>query len=512
MVQAYCTNGSTDKATEAAAQALREEIDELKNQLNESWQKVEHERAARDVAELEIGRLRDDMAALVSITDQENPPTGLKKLTAKAIENLQKKERAEMDELSKSLFRALEELDASRGAERESNEKLSKLQIQVSVYEQEIIAVKEEINFLTEAMEELRETEEGKRASLQYRISMLGNENDVVRKYHTAELESARNELAQLAREKDRVLHQLKECEKTNASLLFAASKGNGNTSKGVSDIESECAKLRIENAHLLTMAADDKSRAERRIREILAVQSATVEADVILEHELRLSAEAALETLRLELDELRSESTMVREFFEIEATGTREKSQLHAMEMLKDSFEALRLENASLKTRMQDAATEAKSKIELLTDECHKLQAKLHKVDREGRDQVAVQSEIARMRLASFPSPGGRFYSEAEWGPSSKTPLHEVSLSTAEAFDLIRKQKKEIEEERKRHREDIDEYESLLALVAQQDLEKKCLKEVLIEFAGEEAAREAVRNAEEMAAMNYGTVVRVNE
>ncbi len=511
LVQAYCTNGATDKATQVAAQALREEIDELKSQLNESWQTVEHERAARDVAELEIGRLRDDIAALVSVSDEENKPTDLKKLTSKAIEKVQKRERSEIEGMRKSLFRALDELDATRCVERESNEKLSKVRLQISVYEQEIIAAKSEINFLTQAMEELRETEESKRASLEYRIGMLGNENDVVRKYHAAELESVRSELAQTTMEKDRILHQLKESEKTNASLLFAASQGDAKTIPGVSDIELECAQLRVENAHLLTMAADDKARAERRVREIVAVQSATIEADIILEHELRLSAEAALETLRLELDELRCEKAMVRERSHDEGGGTRSQPEWHEFESLKDSFDTLRRENANIKDRMREAATEAKMKIEMLTDECRTLQAKLHKMDREERYEVAVQSEIARMKLSTLPSPRGQYFSEAEWEHSPNISSHEKSQSTSEAFDLIRKQKEEIEEERKRHREDIAEYEGLLALLAQQDLEKKCLREALVEAAGADAAREAVRNAEDMAAMNFGTVVRVN-
>lgn len=511
LVQAYCTNGSTDKATQVAALALREEIDELKNKLHESWEMVEQERAARDIAELEIGRLRDDIAALVSVSDKEDNPSDLKKLTSKAIEKLQKRERSEIDGMRKSLFRALEELEVTRSAERESNEKLSKVRLQICVYEQEIMAAKSEINFLTQAMEELRETEENKKASLEYRIGMLGNENDVVRKYHAAELENVRSELAQTTMEKDRILHQLKESEKTNASLLFAASKGDAKTLLGVSDIESECAQLRIENAHLLTMAADDKARAERRVREILAVQSATIEADVILEHELRVSAEAALETLRLELDELRSETAMVREHFQDEGVGTRSQPEWHEFETLKDSFETLRRENASLKNSMRDAAKEAKTKISMLNDECYTLHSKLHKMDRDERYEVAVQSEIARMKLSSLPSPRGRYAFEAEWGHSAKPPSNEKSRSTEEAFDFIRKQKEEIEEERKRHREDIAQYEDLLALVAQQDLEKKSLKEALIEAAGAEAAREAVKIAEEMAAINFGTVVRVN-
>ena len=256
ILQACFTDVSTDKATEFAANAIRDDIQNLRNQLNEYKQKFEDEKAAKEVADLEIGRLRDDIAALLSLSDYENNPTNLKKLTTKSIEKLQKIEHSEIDDLRKSLFRAVEELELTRSTEKDSNETLSKFRLQISMYEQEIIAAKSEVNFLSEAMEELRQTEDSKRASLEYRIGSLENENDVVRKYQANELEDLRKELAQIAMEKDVIIYQLKETEKTNASLVLAASKEDSDNAHKKYDINSECVKLRVENAHLLTIAA----------------------------------------------------------------------------------------------------------------------------------------------------------------------------------------------------------------------------------------------------------------
>ena len=503
MVQACITDESADKATEFAGNLLREEIEGLRSQINESRQKYEDEKAAREVADLEIERLRDDIAALVSLSEYENTPADLKKLTSKAIENVQKKERAEIEELRKSLFRALDELEVVRSAERESNEKLSKVRLQISVYEQEIIAAKSEINFLTQTMEELRETEESKRASLEYRVGALENENDVVRKYHSAELENVRNELSQITMERDRVLHQLKESEKTNASLVFAASKDeSNNTTEGVENLEIECAKLRVENAHLLTVAADDKARAERRLREALAAQVAGGEADVILEHELRLSAEAALQTLKLEVEELRREMA-ASEHDRLSVAQQRTSDFISKeLESCQKSLESMKKENQTLKSRMEKAASLAQSKIDSLTEECRIAQAKVHKLNQEGRFEALIHAE--KSKLAGMESPmrhssngsGSRLLVVDDRDPSSADALEPSSLSSAEAFELIRRQKEEIQEERKAYREFLEEHDSLLALLAQLDIEKQLLADALRDALDEEAVQVILQKA----------------
>jgi hypothetical protein len=69
-----------------------------------------------------------------------------------------------------------------------------------------------------------------------------------------------------------------------------------------------------------------------------------------------------------------------------------------------------------------------------------------------------------------------------------------EPSLTSAEGFDLIRKQKEDIQEERKMYLELILEHDDLLALLAQHDLECACLKEALSEAIGEDAVDEGSR------------------
>lgn len=267
MLQTYITDGSSSRAAEAAAMGLREEVEDLKNQVDDYRRAAEEERRHRENANLEIDRLRDDIAALVSLNSQEIPSDEIQQRTAKAVERLKMKERIEIEQIRKSLFRTIEEVELARAAEKLANETLAKVRLQTSLAEQEVVSAKSEINFLTQALEELRQAEESKRASLEYRIGSLEDENDVLRKYHFTELETVRNELAQVAMEKDRILNQLRESEKNNSAFVLATPSADGPDNKGVSDIDAEIKRLRIENAYLLNVAADDKARAERRLR-----------------------------------------------------------------------------------------------------------------------------------------------------------------------------------------------------------------------------------------------------
>ena len=518
MIQKHITDGSSEKATEMAAQALRDEIEELKRQVAVSRQTADEETIGRKTAELEIDCLRDDVAALLALVDDENTSDEIQLRTTKAAEKLKKKERGEIEQLRTSLYRAIDELEIARVGEKEANEKLSKLRLQTAVCEQEIIAAKSEINFLTQTMEEMRLAEASKAASLEYRVGSLEDENDVLRKYHARDLESMRNDLAQVMMEKDRVLHQLKESEKKNSALLFAASKGDSDSDQIV-DFEAELARLRVENAHLLTVAADDKTRAERRLREVLAAHSASTEADTILEHELRIAAEATIKTLKAELEELKNEERKSSRSQDNEISKgdlSSGGSLTEESDALKHDLKKLKTENETLKSMMAAAASAAKSEIEALTEDCRNAQAKAHKLEREGKFNDAVKSEVSKFRLSPTNStPETRVTSNDGWmlvsNDSVSTDRQEAALSSAEAFDLIRKQKEEIQEERRMYLEFLGEHDDLLALLAQQDLERACLKEALCKAGHEDAITEAVQRAEQKAIEEFGKIIRVS-
>jgi hypothetical protein len=516
MVQAYVTDEASEKATESAALALRIEIEELQTKVDEHRLNLESESEAREMAEREVERLRDDLATLVSVSNPEDPTSDIHLFSAKAADKVKKRERAEIDQLRKTLFRALDELDIARTVEREASEKLSKTRLQASVCEQEIIASKSEVNFLAHTMEEMREAEESRRASLEYRISSLENDYEVLRRYHSGEIENLQNEVAQVTMEKDRILHTLKESEKANSALVFATSKGESESENDGSDPRAELAKLRVENAHLLTIASDEKARAVRKLREVRAAQAASAEADVILERELRISAEAAVKTMKVELEERSNDGN--------DDDGRRDKegrnqtqNSLDALtsevDRLKNDLQKIKQENTNLKSKLEDSTTKAKSQIDAMTEECRKAQAKAHKLEREGTFTAAVKSEVVRLRM----SPGRstqdkRDAGHEDWMLVSNDPgTDQTSLVGAGAYDYIQKQKEAILEERQMYVELLTEHDDLLALLAQYDHQRVCLREALAKAVGHEAVDVAIQEAEEKSRSQYGQVLRMS-
>ena len=526
MTQAYVTDGSTTRATELAAEALRDEIEYLRNQIDEYRATAENEKTAREASDMEIERLRHDITALVALGEDGMDSVDIDVLSARASEKMNAKERQEIDQIRKSLYRAIDELELARAAEKEANEKLSKARLQNSVCEQEIVAAKSEILFLTQALEDMRLAEEGKRASLEYHINSLEDEMDVIRKYKSDEFRDVSNELSQVSMDRDRILNQLKEAEKANETLIMTSKSayGDNEAAADADEMEEELAKLRVENAYLLTVSANEKARAERRLREMLGAQASSTDADTILEHELRIASEATIQTLKVEIEQLKAR--VKDDEIERKATSSpsrsknKEGGQTDQIENIKKEIHQLKKENSGLKSKLEKEAAKARTKIDSLTEECRQAQAKIHKLQRQGRFDAAVKSEIGRIRMSpGMSTPERRQGTEHDenWmlvgnnDPATMDARPDGIMTSAEAFDLINKQKEEIQEERLMYLEFLSEHEDLLALLAQHDVERACLKRFMAERLGEEAVDQAIREAEEKSKAKFGQTIRVS-
>lgn len=350
---------------------------------------------------------------------------------------------------------------------------------------------------------------------MEYRISALENDYEVLRRYHSGEIENLQNELAQVAMEKDRILHKLKESETTNSALVFAASMGESETDNDGSDPGAELAKLRVENAHLLTIAADEKAKAVRRLREVLAAQAASAEADVFLERELRISAEAAVKTMKVELEERSKDGKDEDYRREKEARNQIHQVSLDALtsevDRLKNDLQKIKKENTKLKSKLEDLTTKAKSEIDAMTAECRRAQAKAHKLEREGTFDAAIKSEVARSRISpGLSTPDKRDAGHEDWMLVSNDP-DQTSLVGAGAYDYIQKQREAILEERQVYVGLLAEHDDLLAVLAQNDQVGVCLREALLKAAGQEAVDAAIHEAEEKSLSQYGQVLRMS-
>jgi len=221
-------------------------------------------------------------------------------------------------------------------------------------------------------------------------------------------------------------------------------------------------------------------------------------EADTILEHELRLAAETTIQSLKQELEELRDETGNISADDRESAMERKEKELeklVSEVGNLRSSLTKLKEENGRLQIQLDQSISESKAQIDSLTEEYRKAQAKAHKYQREGRYDAAVQSEVAR-HSSSTPTE-----------PSESSP--KPSVTNLDAFEMIQKQREDIQEERQMYLEFLAEHDDLLALLAQQDVETQVLKEALGQVGGEDVVERAVEKAERQAKEQFGTLIK---
>ena len=84
------------------------------------------------------------------------------------------------------------------------------------------------------------------------------------------------------------------------------------------------------------------------------------------------------------------------------------------------------------------------------------------------------------------------------------RTPSPTLALSTPATVEL----KGELDDERRMYRELEEEHEDLLALLAQQELEKNAIRDKLLEVAGNDAVALARKLAERQCLSRFGAFI----
>lgn len=85
-----------------------------------------------------------------------------------------------------------------------------------------------------------------------------------------------------------------------------------------------------------------------------------------------------------------------------------------------------------------------------------------------------------------------------------------ESDMDANEMYSYVVELKDAVKEERESYHDLLTEHEDLLALLAQQDLERASLQAALSDFGGENAVERAVTEAEEKAVEQFGKYIRV--
>eukprot|EP00547_Thalassionema_nitzschioides_P014136 CAMPEP_0194247660 /NCGR_PEP_ID=MMETSP0158-20130606/16923_1 /TAXON_ID=33649 /ORGANISM="Thalassionema nitzschioides, Strain L26-B" /LENGTH=2479 /DNA_ID=CAMNT_0038983787 /DNA_START=105 /DNA_END=7541 /DNA_ORIENTATION=- len=506
-LQVQLTDEISKKATEMTTEALRCEIEQLRSKIDNKHEMLLEERRARKTAEQNAISLTNDLAVVLKVNkDDPNIDDRIKGLVVEAGDSLHGQERQKIQELRSSLERSLRELVLSKTNEKEASDKALAAEAQAALSEQEIITAKADVAFLSQSLEDLREADAARVATFEYRIRALEDDRDLMRRVNADELETLRNEVSRTVMEKDRIFHALKESEKANAALVHATSKEPEQEPDHTCKVDDELSMLRTSNAYLLGAATEEAANSERRIREAVTANASLAEADIIVERELRVAAETGLEHVKAQLDELRrSQEGMEGQTVKQNLSPGRQQSQVS---QLRNKARQLEMKNAELQNKIENDKSSTDKRIAELTEQCRRAQAVAMKIKGKERFDSEVKVEVRKIEAMHHKVAG----KDENWvivnDENVETDSKVGTMSASEAYDYIAKQKTAIDEERKIYKELLVEHDDLLALLAQQDLEKESLNAALADAKGEEAVEAAILEAEEKAIQQFGKYI----
>jgi chromosome segregation ATPase len=492
-VQIQISNALSDRATGIAAEGLREQIEAMRPKMKALQKALEEERGRRREAEDEVERLRADFAALVGMEDGPDARSEIRMQTIEARENYQRMERVEISELTEALTNAMAALSEARAAEEGAEERISRANLQVSIYEQELVAAKSDFKFLTERMDEMREAESSKREAMEYRIATLETNSNALRKHYTIQIENLENELSQITMDRDRLFQSLKDSERSKESLQRHHT--GRETRDSEADHSSELTQLRLEKAQLLLTASEEASRVEKRLRQARAAAKASAEADIIVERELRLAAENAFEAVRRELDELRCDRSPSETYNSVDDHPT---TDAYAEEIIRlnERIDSQLNELIHLQSRLEESLEKRRQmgeELRVAREECRQAKTRSAQLEREGR----VQAEIAAER--ALLNGGARAERPLLSVENSAEEEREPATSKAEVYyDQVQNLQKQMQEERQVYQGLLREHDDLLMMLNQYDITRTELSSALQAAAGEGALQTAMRLVEE--------------
>lgn len=404
-LQAHITDEVSVRATEMATKLLRAQIKVLREKSISEHDAFVAEKEARLSAQEEIERMKLDVSLLIHNGDNGEPIDGqIRKLTSKAANAIVRKDREEIDGLRSSLDRSMQELGSCRAKERDAEERAANSRLHLSVCDQELIAAKSDVSFLKQAMDDLKIDSTSTRSSLEDRIKSIDYDRAVLVRSHANERETLKAEITRGQMERERLVHTLSESEKANSTLVYSTTAQKD--ADGVSSNEVELAKLRVERAQLLASASENGAKFERRIREAVAANASSVEAEIILEKELKESAELALSEMQRQCQELSSRLEKTENIPVVTSSPSKDSDETDKLKMNMEHLELemskIRNENSVLHEKLEQVEEDAITETARLKDECRHVEMKYNEISREELFEAAVAAEVARINADS--------------------------------------------------------------------------------------------------------------
>lgn len=483
-LQSIATDQFTHKATEMATQALRQQMEEIRARYSADQEALVNEIEARRVAEENVSRLKLDLALLAQATEyDETVDVHVRKMAKKITSENVKTERKEMEELRLTLERLREELGSCRWKERESEEKAANAYLQMSILEQEVSAAKTDLGLMKQAIDELETSKINMSVAFEYRIKAHENDQILSEQSYEEEIRKVRADLAHSVEKRDHLTHKLEQSEKTNAALVYSTTHNRFDEVHS----ESEVIKLQLERAQLLAQISEMGTNLERRVKEAVAAQVSSSEAELIVEKQSRRSVETSLSEALSELDEIRlklNEETRSGESVAIENCVQDLNRSLDEMRAMNDKLTS---KNKVLLDKLDTLDKEFKSATHDLSVKLRKAEERLRSKERESRFEAALALEIANLRASTRTDSYGNhqhsqalvlieqnmLHDDAILSDEERKAIDRNSAYIIEMYDYVCELKSSITEEREMYKELLAEHEELLALLGQTGLDR---------------------------------------
>lgn len=420
-----------------------DEINHLREIQQRYEQTIDDAKKDRMLLEDELKNLKSDVMLLLSVHEQDLSDHALQKLSSKAAFHVLEKERVEIDDLRNSLNEVLLELVNYQRRERDCESCLAEARLKLSVCENELSVARSEAKAAQICFDGTIRDNLKQRLNLEERLDLLEQEQNKLNARYTRKIEKLKEEISSLKVERDQLMHTLEESENANAALVQSTVMEDVQTI----DLSAEASRLRLENANLLMLISKQTLSVEKRLRDTgnsdLSETVCVSEYDLICEK--FDSANAELDQIKI-----RNEELMLI---------------IHDLRKVKDDTDSLKHTIAQLKKDKVDVESNLRLQLKQREDDFESLK----KSFREAEERL------------------NRFESSVQ---DTSTVSNEYLDGHNEAL------KNELEQTKTMYQDLWSEHEELLALLAQQDCEKRCLEEELLSSVGQNAIDKAMESA----------------
>lgn len=415
-------------------------IQEMKDAQASDKLALQEERDSNEILKEEFKKLRDDFALVLGHNEQDPFGFHIEKITSSAAINIMEKERKEINSLRSSLRTLQEELKSSCQKEREAHIKLSDTLQLITSYEKEIGSAKSEIENLQLTLESENRDHLKQRSELEQRITHLEEDRHQLNSSHITNIHQLRTDLTSVKAERDRLIYALEESERMNSTLVYDTSISLD--AARTDHIEAEMSKLASEKSKLLMTLSKQSSSVEKRIRSALSGDL----PDAVSKSEFT-SLQEQCEKLNIEYEKAKSRNNEL-------------------LSLVQDANK-LKYENERLEQEVDDLLQE-KSRIEsVFTQKLSSSQDKFAELEKRYNE---LQTNFRELQLVQ------------------NVEKNDVAVPDMNQQVFIDELNTELKQSKSLYHDLWVEHEDLLALLAQQDCEKRCLEEALVKSEGHEA------------------------